>query len=1055
MTPFASRFRLRPLLAVLVALTLASGALGAHAAASSAAAATTTYQAEDASLSGGVVVGSDHTGYTGTGFVGGYTDANKGRAATTFSVNNGTAGAYTASLRYANGTSATMTLTMTVSGGGSRQLTLAATADWNTWTTHTETITLPAGAATIALAFGSADSGNVNLDALALTPAAAPASEQLEAENAVLAGGAVVGSDHTGFTGTGFVGGFTDANKGAAAITFSPSSSGSVSLTLRYANGTGSAHTLSLYVNGQKSGQLSLPATTDWNSWSTHVDTVTLAANSTVSYRYDTSDSGNVNLDNLIVAAATPTPVSVTNPGAQTATVGNAISLQLTAAGGTPPYTFATSGLPAGLSVSSAGVVSGTPTTAGTYPVTVTAKDAAGASAQASFSWTVNAAGSGQTYETETAFFAGGPVTSTATSGYTGAGYLTGFGTVGARTTISVSATAAGAATVTVRYLNTTGTTQTIGVSANDLAVGQLSLSAGSGWLTASQSVVLRAGLNAITYRHASADSAQVSLDNVTVSSGQVLASRGATVPYTEYEAESASTTGTVLAASTTYLDETAEASGRRAVRLSAAGEYVRFTLTQPTNSIVVRYSIPDSADGAGQTAPLSLYANSTKVADLSLTSVYSWVYGAYPYTNVVSQGSPHHFFDEIHAQIGSWPAGTTLTLQRDAADTAAHYDIDLIDTEQVAAATTQPAGYVSATSYGAVANDGADDTSALNSAVAAAKSSNSGLWLPAGTFNVSSRINLGGVSVRGAGEWYTTVRGANGKGGFFATGNDVHIADLLIAGDVRYRDDQNFDTGIEGNFGTGSSVQNVWIEHTKVGMWIDSGTRGLLVTGVRIRDTFADGVNIHADVQDSQFTQSTVRNTGDDGLAMFSEGSPVTRCGFLFDNVQLPMLGNLIGVYGGTSNRVEDDAVYDSVTASAGVAVSTRFSPVPFSGTTSVQRNTLVRTGGYDPYLNTVMPALWIYADTADITSPTVVANLSISNSTNEAVLLSHGGHAITNLSLDHVTIAGAGTYGIQTDSVTGSAALSYVTVSGATSGGLSNPAGYTFVRGAGNSGF
>ncbi len=86
---------------------------------------------------------------------------------------------------------------------------------------------------------------------------------------------------------------------------------------------------------------------------------------------------------------------SVTNPGAQASTVGTAVSLQLSASGGTSPYTWTATGLPAGLSISSSGLISGTPTTAGTSSVTVTATDAAAKTASATFSWVVNPVGSG------------------------------------------------------------------------------------------------------------------------------------------------------------------------------------------------------------------------------------------------------------------------------------------------------------------------------------------------------------------------------------------------------------------------------------------------------------------------------------------------------------------------------------------------------------------------------------------------------------------------------------------------------------------------------------
>ncbi|GAA1989033.1 hypothetical protein GCM10009738_81440 [Kitasatospora viridis] len=91
--------------------------------------------------------------------------------------------------------------------------------------------------------------------------------------------------------------------------------------------------------------------------------------------------------------------VSVADPGAQNATAGTATSLQLSATDSDPSQSlsYSATGLPAGLSVSSSGLISGTPTTAGSSTVTVTATDSTGATGSASFGYTVSSSGTAYT----------------------------------------------------------------------------------------------------------------------------------------------------------------------------------------------------------------------------------------------------------------------------------------------------------------------------------------------------------------------------------------------------------------------------------------------------------------------------------------------------------------------------------------------------------------------------------------------------------------------------------------------------------------------------------
>ena len=90
----------------------------------------------------------------------------------------------------------------------------------------------------------------------------------------------------------------------------------------------------------------------------------------------------------------TPGAPVVANPGNQVSTVGTPVTLNNSASGGAPPYTWTATGLPAGLTINSAtGQITGTPTTAGVSPVTITATGTDGLSGSAPFTWTVNPAG--------------------------------------------------------------------------------------------------------------------------------------------------------------------------------------------------------------------------------------------------------------------------------------------------------------------------------------------------------------------------------------------------------------------------------------------------------------------------------------------------------------------------------------------------------------------------------------------------------------------------------------------------------------------------------------
>jgi hypothetical protein len=90
--------------------------------------------------------------------------------------------------------------------------------------------------------------------------------------------------------------------------------------------------------------------------------------------------------------------VTVTNPGSQTGAVGTPITsvqIHATDSASNQTLTYAATGLPPGLSISSSGLISGTPTSGGNFTVNVSATDTTGAVGAASFSWSISGGSSG------------------------------------------------------------------------------------------------------------------------------------------------------------------------------------------------------------------------------------------------------------------------------------------------------------------------------------------------------------------------------------------------------------------------------------------------------------------------------------------------------------------------------------------------------------------------------------------------------------------------------------------------------------------------------------
>ncbi|HEV3171020.1 MAG TPA: discoidin domain-containing protein [Actinocrinis sp.] len=562
--------------------------------------------------------------------------------------------------------------------------------------------------------------------------------------------------------------------------------------------------------------------------------------------------------------------------------------------------------------------------------------------------------------------------------------------------------------------------------------------------------------------------------------------SAGAEVPFTEYNAATsphAKTNGLILGPDYRYGTLASEATGRQAVQLIGQGEYVSFTLTEPANAVDFHYAIPDSLHGGGITAPLDLYVNGSLATALPLTSEFSWLYGKYPFSNNPSVGQPdgqvpHDFYNDARYRFATrLPAGTVVTLRVGPGDNAPWYVVNTADFEQVGAPTAKPDGYLDVTQspYNVDDTGATDVTNALQAAINAASAAGQGVYLPPGTYTVSRPLNVNNVTIIGAGEWYTELTGKNVEfsGNQNPPSTHVDISGLSIFGNVDVRDDSNTeDTGFNGGF-SASRISQVWIQNEKVGMWVVGPSTGLTVDRLRIQDTTADGVNFNAadgPITDSVIENSFLRNTQDDGLALWSENYGDTGITIARNTVDSPGLANNIGIYGsGANDTVVGNLLQDTVTRGGGIGIGQRFNSVPMSGPLNIVGNTLIRTGQWDPGWDYGVGAVWFDPQQGDMTAPVNIVGNTIADSPYSAFMFQNSnaytgsavttpptaGYRVSGVTLDDNAIRGAGTFAFQ-EQAPGSILVSdtHATDVGA-AGQFVCGSGFTVVDGGGNSGW
>ncbi|WP_026057886.1 discoidin domain-containing protein [Streptomyces sp. SS] len=449
---------------------------------------------------------------------------------------------------------------------------------------------------------------------------------------------------------------------------------------------------------------------------------------------------------------------------------------------------------------------------------------------------------------------------------------------------------------------------------------------------------------------------------------------RGAHMPYDMYEAEDGTAGGgaTVVGPNRTVGDIAGEASGRKAVNLDATGEYVEFTTRAATNTLVTRFSIPDAPGGGGIDSTIDVYVDGVFRKALPLTSKYAWLYGNETAPgNSPGAGAPRHIYDEAHLLLGETvPAGSRIRLQKDAANTST-YAIDFVNLEQVApAANPDPATYTvpAGTTHQDVQN-------ALDKVRMDTTGTLVGVYLPPGDYQTSSKFQVYGKAVKvvGAGPWHTRFHAPstqdNTDVGFRA---EAAAKGSLFKGFAYFG---NYTSRIDGpgkvfDFANVSDIviDDIWNEHMVCLYW-GANTDRMTIKNSRIRNLFADGVNMTNGSTDNLVTNNDARATGDDSFALFSaiDAGGADMKNNVYENLTTTLTWRAAGVavYGGYANTFRNIHIADTLVYS-GITISSLDFGYPMNGfgtdPTTFENISIVRAGGHF-WGSQTFPGIWVFS--------------------------------------------------------------------------------------------
>lgn len=539
--------------------------------------------------------------------------------------------------------------------------------------------------------------------------------------------------------------------------------------------------------------------------------TPTTAANSTFTLQVTDSGSPALMASGQFSIAISPAPAIVFSTASlASATYNVAYTGAVTATGGagTLSYKVSAGSLPAGLTLSSAGAITGTPTAAGTANFTVTASDAYGDSAQQNLSITVNypaivispASGALPGGQYKVAYDESLTATGGSGSGYTWS-VTSGASSLGA-VNLSVAASGAitgtpqatGTATFAVQVKDSYGDTQTasytIAVTYPALSIAATTLPAGMVGLSYTPVTLTASGGSGTVYTWSVANGTALSATGLTLSSGGVIsgtpttAESAATATVQVEDSASNKATATLsltvyaaLSISSATLPNATYGVAYSANLAATGGDGSSLTWSTTSGSALTAVGLSLSSAGvlsgtppAPQNAPLPncqsgkaycltlsvSVANSDNSAFTASGSVALTL--VYPTLTVSTSTLPSAVDGSLYSQqlAASGGSGTGYTWSTPGTNNLSTFDLTLSGTGLLSG--TPPANTTGTATFTAQVQDSFGDTATANFAVTVNGSLTiTTTTLPAGTSGVLYSQTLAAAGGSGSYTWSTT----------------------------------------------------------------------------------------------------------------------------------------------------------------------------------------------------------------------------------------------------------------------------------------------------------